>query len=216
MTLPSIISSTTLRSSKWRHGFDALLWTSWVSIRCQYGTNGLRWWFCFRSGLRYAQSGFPIHRDFSSQLSFFLWQPRPPFLLPLFVGVQLVLYTSCALFLWNVRRSRGKQPIFLLAYMTLLLCVETVFQIVQARTMEIVYIDNRNYPGGPWAFFLATQYLPVNVIFYATLFVLTFLADLLIVSKRNRWHTFQAHISKFSFGGVGLFGVQLRVPREKW
>jgi len=104
----------------------------------------------------------------------------------LFVGVQLVLYTSCALFLWNVRRSRGKQPIFLLAYMTLLLCVETVFQIVQARTMEIVYIDNRNYPGGPWAFFLATQYLPVNVIFYATLFVLTFLADLLIVSKRNR------------------------------
>ncbi|KAF8808158.1 hypothetical protein BYT27DRAFT_7097781 [Phlegmacium glaucopus] len=96
-------------------------------------------------------------------------------------GVQLVLYTSCALFLWNVRRSRGNQSIFLLAYMTLLLCVETIFQAVQARTVQVIYIDNRNYPGGPWAYFLATQNLAINVIFFATLFVLTFLADMLIL-----------------------------------
>ena len=50
----------------------------------------------------------------------------------------------------------------------------------------MIFIDNRNYPGGPWAYFLATQNLPINVIFYATLFVLTFLADLLIVSEFNR------------------------------
>ncbi|KAJ3499746.1 hypothetical protein NLJ89_g10062 [Agrocybe chaxingu] len=50
-----------------------------------------------------------------------------------------------------------------------------------ARTVQIMYVDNRNYPGGPWQYFLATQNLPVNVMFYATLFVLTFLADLLIL-----------------------------------
>ncbi|KAF8167323.1 hypothetical protein B0H34DRAFT_792062 [Crassisporium funariophilum] len=96
-------------------------------------------------------------------------------------GIQLVLYTSCAMFLWNARHSRGKQSIFLLAYMTLLLCVETIFAAVQARTVQVIYVDNRNYPGGPWAYFLATQYLPINVLFYATLFILTFLADLLVL-----------------------------------
>jgi hypothetical protein len=96
-------------------------------------------------------------------------------------GIQLVLYTSCALFLWDVRKSRGRQSIFLLGYITLLLVVETIFAAVQSRTVQVIYIDNRNYPGGPWAYFLATQYLPINVMFYATLFVLTFLADLLVV-----------------------------------
>ncbi|KAJ3496640.1 hypothetical protein NLJ89_g10457 [Agrocybe chaxingu] len=35
--------------------------------------------------------------------------------------------------------------------------------------------------GGPWQYFLATQDLPVNVMFYTLLFLLTFLADLLIL-----------------------------------
>lgn len=44
-----------------------------------------------------------------------------------------VFYTTCAIYLWNSRRSRGNQSIFLLAYMTILLCIETIFQAVQAR-----------------------------------------------------------------------------------
>ncbi|KDR85778.1 hypothetical protein GALMADRAFT_53579 [Galerina marginata CBS 339.88] len=96
-------------------------------------------------------------------------------------GIQVVLYTSCALFLWNARRSRGRQSLFLLAYISLLFVVETIFVAVQARTVQVIYIDNRNYPGGPWAYFLATQYLAINVMFYATLFILTFLADLLVL-----------------------------------
>lgn len=59
--------------------------------------------------------------------------------------------------------------------------VETIFVIIQARTVQVLYVDNRNYPGGPWAYFLATQNLAINVIFYATLFVLTFLSDCLVV-----------------------------------
>lgn len=65
--------------------------------------------------------------------------------------------------------------------MSLLLLIETLFAAVQARTVEDIYISHRNYPGGPWAYFLHTQYLPVNVIFYSTLFLLTFLSDLLVV-----------------------------------
>ncbi|KAF8169842.1 hypothetical protein K438DRAFT_2024569 [Mycena galopus ATCC 62051] len=62
-----------------------------------------------------------------------------------------------------------------------MLLIESLFVAVQARTVQFIYIDNRNYPGGPWAFFLASQTAAINVIFYATLFLLTFLSDLLVL-----------------------------------
>ena len=85
------------------------------------------------------------------------------------------------MYLWKQRAQR-RSALFLLAYITALIMVETIFVIVQARTVQVLYVDNRNYPGGPWAYFLATQNLAINVIFYATLFVLSFLSDCLVVS----------------------------------
>lgn len=122
-------------------------------------------------------------------------------------GIQVVLYISCALFLWNARRSRGRQSTILLGYITMLFSVETIFVGVQARTVQLMYIDNRNFPGGPWAYFLATQNLAVNVMFYATLFVLTFLSDLLVVcSVHVKVCGIFMNISSSS-GDVGLSGV---------
>jgi hypothetical protein len=100
---------------------------------------------------------------------------------PISAGVQLVLYTSCALYLWK-QQKMGRQSMFLLFYITLLLAIQTIYVVVQANTVQSIYIDNRNYPGGPWEYFLATQDLPINVLFYATLFVMTFLSDILVVS----------------------------------
>ncbi|PFH49790.1 hypothetical protein AMATHDRAFT_4555 [Amanita thiersii Skay4041] len=96
-------------------------------------------------------------------------------------GVQLVLYVICARYLWSQRQRRGRISMFLLAYTTLLVLLESTFASVGARTVEDMYISNRNYPGGPWQYFLATQYLPENVIFYASFFTLTFLSDLLVL-----------------------------------
>ncbi|KAF7293995.1 hypothetical protein MKEN_01445600 [Mycena kentingensis (nom. inval.)] len=95
-------------------------------------------------------------------------------------GAQLVLFISCARFLWQ-RRRHGRQPMFLIAYMTLMLLIESLFLAVQARTVQMVYIDNRNFPGGPWEFFLQSQTAAVNVMFLTTLFLLTFLSDLLVL-----------------------------------
>ncbi|KAJ3013836.1 hypothetical protein NUW54_g1477 [Trametes sanguinea] len=95
-------------------------------------------------------------------------------------GVHLVLWSSCALYLWKQRR-RSWMMQALLGYISLLFAVETIFSIVQARTVQLVYIENRNYPGGPWSYFLATQSQPVNVIFYACIFVTTFLCDALML-----------------------------------
>jgi len=52
---------------------------------------------------------------------------------------------------------------------------------VQVCTVEEIYVNNRDYPGGPWTYFLATQSLPINIIFILSLFTLTFLADLLVM-----------------------------------
>ncbi|KAJ7033382.1 hypothetical protein C8F04DRAFT_1104558, partial [Mycena alexandri] len=95
-------------------------------------------------------------------------------------GIQFMLWLNCARFLWG-RRKSGLQAKILLIYMTSMLLIESLFVAVQARTVQMIYIDNRNYPGGPWAFFLASQTAAVNVIFYATLFLLTFLSDLLVL-----------------------------------
>jgi len=95
-------------------------------------------------------------------------------------GVQLVLYTSCAKYLWSQRKTKTRS-LYLLAYITLLLGIQTIHEALRARTVQLMYIDNRNYPGGPWQYFLDTQHLAVNVIVDATLFVLTFWADILIL-----------------------------------
>ncbi|KAJ7929590.1 hypothetical protein B0H13DRAFT_1596114 [Mycena leptocephala] len=95
-------------------------------------------------------------------------------------GIQLVLWANCMLFLWK-RRKLGRQPMILMFYMTLMLLIESLFIAVQSRTIQMIYIDNRNYPGGPWQFFLDTQSAAVDVIFFATLFLLTFLSDLLVL-----------------------------------
>ncbi|KIL71475.1 hypothetical protein M378DRAFT_94038 [Amanita muscaria Koide BX008] len=95
-------------------------------------------------------------------------------------GVQLVLYVICVQYLWRERKRRRAMG-FLLAYVTLLLSLSSLWAAIGTWTIEDIYINNRNYPGGPWTYFLATQNLPENVIFIVTLFVLTFLSDLLVL-----------------------------------
>ncbi|KAK2462416.1 hypothetical protein APHAL10511_005550 [Amanita phalloides] len=96
-------------------------------------------------------------------------------------GIQLALYIKCVVHLWNRRKSRGNGSLFLLGYITVLLSLYLLFLASGARTTEDMYINNRNYPGGPWAYFLATQNLPENVLFIVSLFLLTFLSDLLVL-----------------------------------
>ena len=90
------------------------------------------------------------------------------------------MYWSCATFLWRQRKQR-RTSLYILAYVTFCLAIQTIYCAVQANTIQTMYIDNRNYPGGPWQYFLNTQYLAINIIFIVTLFVVTFLSDLLVV-----------------------------------
>ncbi|KAF8899342.1 hypothetical protein BD779DRAFT_77469 [Infundibulicybe gibba] len=66
-------------------------------------------------------------------------------------GVQAVLFSVCAFYLWRQRKVR---PIyaFLLAYTTLLFLASTLVQVAQAHLTELAFVDNKNFPGGPWAY----------------------------------------------------------------
>ncbi|KAI9062692.1 hypothetical protein FKP32DRAFT_1723636 [Trametes sanguinea] len=95
-------------------------------------------------------------------------------------GILVVLWASCIGRLWE--KSQGSwATTVLLCYITLLLFVETAFSIVQARTVQLIYIENRNYPGGPWNYFVETQNQAINVIHYATIFAGVFLCDVLML-----------------------------------
>ncbi|KAF8623262.1 hypothetical protein AX15_006437 [Amanita polypyramis BW_CC] len=95
-------------------------------------------------------------------------------------GVQLVLYVTCVLHLWSQRKRRGKIAISLLIYVTLLLIIESFLVASCTWIVEDMYINNRNYPGGPLAYFLETN-LPGYNMLLATLLCLTFLSDLLVI-----------------------------------
>jgi len=109
-------------------------------------------------------------------------------------------------FLWKSRHTRRRAK-FLLGYITSLICLETVFQISESRTVQMIYIDNRNYPGGPWAYFLATQDMPENVLFIASLFLLTFFADILLLWRC--WVIWSAFGSHTAYLVIALPGVLL-------
>ncbi|TBU26636.1 hypothetical protein BD311DRAFT_789690 [Dichomitus squalens] len=110
-------------------------------------------------------------------------------------GMQLVLWSSCALYLFQQRR-KGWHTTFLLCYISALLIVQTIYSIAQARTVQLLYVENRNYPGGPWQYFLATQSQPINIVYFVTLYLAIFMCDLLVLWRCwVIWKALDQHIA---------------------
>lgn len=63
------------------------------------------------------------------------------------LGIQLCMYSYCARYLWSQRETR-RNALFTLAYITAIFIIETMFVGVQARTIQICYVDNRVSPSG--------------------------------------------------------------------
>jgi hypothetical protein len=120
-------------------------------------------------------------------------------------GAQLVLYAICVSYLWKRPKLERRVKFLQVAYITVLLVLESLFVSAYTWTLEEMYINNRNFPGGPMAWFLVTQNAPENT-FFASLFSLTFLSDLLVVSSLSDLHSLLRLTIMPSYGVVGLFG----------
>ena len=101
-------------------------------------------------------------------------------------GIEIVVHLYCSLHLWNQRKQRKSSP-YLLIYMTLSFATQTVFCAIQARVIQISFVDNRDYPGGPLAYLMVEQ-AQLNLVMCIALFATTFLTDLLVVSNMLSIH----------------------------
>ena len=116
------------------------------------------------------------------------------------------MYINCASYFWMQRNCQGKHAFFRLAYITVLLILESSVIVTSTWILISMYIDNRDYPGGPMAWFLASANEPSEVAFWASLFALTFMSDLFAVSTFIQFPYF-AFLNILSSGVVGSSGV---------
>ncbi|KNZ78859.1 hypothetical protein J132_09542 [Termitomyces sp. J132] len=70
-----------------------------------------------------------------------------------------------------------------LLYVTALFSLACVNVALNIRFNELVYIDNRGYPGGPLAFLLQQQAVPVNIAGNSETIVISFLSDALLIYR---------------------------------
>lgn len=117
-------------------------------------------------------------------------------------GMQIGMYLNCASYLWKQRHSsQGKYAFFRLAYITLLLILETVVVATSMRVLLLMYTDHLDYPGGPLAWFLASAQ-PFDSTVFASLFLLTSFSDLLVV----RTYTQFLHLYSQLYLALALLG----------
>ncbi|TCD61350.1 hypothetical protein EIP91_008560 [Steccherinum ochraceum] len=99
-------------------------------------------------------------------------------------GVQFVLYLACVRILWQ-RRPRTRFTYFLLAYITILCAMNTIWTATSAFGLQLTYIDNRNYPGGPFAYLQIEFSTTSNVLSLASYIVGNILADALLLWRTH-------------------------------
>ncbi|KAK7680852.1 hypothetical protein QCA50_016162 [Cerrena zonata] len=112
-------------------------------------------------------------------------------------GVQLVLYLMCMRGLWQ-RRPLTRFIKFLMFHTTMLCAMNAIWTGTSAYGVQITYVDNRNYPGGPFAFLMVESPLPTNVLSNVGYTIGNIMADALLL-----WRC--SVIWKASMGPSGIY-----------
>jgi hypothetical protein len=99
-------------------------------------------------------------------------------------GVAFAVWWLClSALIPQLKRSDKKWTILNIAFVTLSLALGTLGNAGSARTAQLTWIDNRNYPGGPNAFTVDQYNIPSNI-FGDTGFVLcSWLQDIYLVCE---------------------------------
>ncbi|TCD67459.1 hypothetical protein EIP91_012376 [Steccherinum ochraceum] len=95
-------------------------------------------------------------------------------------GVQFVMYLLCTRALW-LRKPKTPSTWFLLGYIFVLNAINTIWTGTSAYGLQLTFIDNRNYPGGPLAFLGIEFSIWQNILSLASLISGNVLADILLL-----------------------------------
>ena len=102
---------------------------------------------------------------------------------PFVIGFHCCIFGICVYFLLH-HPSRGNRPpnYKLIAYVTVIWLIATVNVAARMKWNEMIWIDDRDYPGGPIGFLYNQFTLPINTVGNTTFVVNSCLTDLMVVS----------------------------------
>ena len=95
----------------------------------------------------------------------------------------VVLFFGCMTTLFNpVYRRTGSIKWGLASYTVIMFSLATVYVAINAQVLSISYVDNRDFPGGPYIYQIAIAYEAISVIPRTAFRLNNWLADGLLVS----------------------------------
>jgi len=96
-------------------------------------------------------------------------------------GVELTLFLICFTLLWRqINQSNKRRQLSLLAFVTVIFILGTLFMGSAAKFTQLAFIEDRNYPGGPGAYEPAIFSIPVGKTGNISLVIGNFLMDALL------------------------------------
>ena len=109
------------------------------------------------------------------------------------VGFHCSIFGTCVYLLFN-HPSRGRRPpnYKLLAYVAVIWIIATVHLSTRIKWYEMIWIDNRNIPGGPIGVLFNKFSLPINTVGNASFVINNCLTDLMVVS--TNYHSLELKV----------------------
>ncbi|EKM49608.1 uncharacterized protein PHACADRAFT_265150 [Phanerochaete carnosa HHB-10118-sp] len=110
-------------------------------------------------------------------------------------GVHITLFFLCFIAWWSARRHSPKSAYSMLAFISCVFVLGSIGNGTQMRLLQMAYVDDRDYPGGPGAFETYEGSVKVNVIGTAAYTVNAWFSDGLLLyrfsmlwsTSRYRW-----------------------------
>ena len=82
--------------------------------------------------------------------------------------------------LWR-SREKLKNSVLLMVHTTTVFVLNTLYTAVVSRVLELTFVDNDGFPGGPLAYLNATFSIPINILGVAVFIIANWLLDALMV-----------------------------------
>ncbi|EIN04127.1 hypothetical protein PUNSTDRAFT_76736 [Punctularia strigosozonata HHB-11173 SS5] len=98
-------------------------------------------------------------------------------------GVHATLFFICLDLLIKQLKSHPKRSYAMLVYIVMLFILGSLGNAANIKFNEMVFVDNRDYPGGPNAYFVEQNGVWINVLSYGVYIVNTWLQDGLLLYR---------------------------------
>ena len=98
----------------------------------------------------------------------------------IFLGMVLVLYAKCMQTLWYMRK-RIRNANILMLHSTIVFIMNTLYTASVSRVLELTFVDNDDFPGGPFAYLNLEFFIPINILGSIVFLIANWLLDALMV-----------------------------------